>query len=263
MIKLRYSEDIYDFLGMYNVPNSPVNKVLNNLNKKSYTVSSTNISSRVLNHWIKKGVFEASIDGKTYKISIIDRFYLEIVNELRSYNFSIKRLSEIRKSLYNTTSPNEEVIPLMEYAFIRCLSFKLEQTYLVITKNDSSIMGESVLSANQFIDEGFSSFLIINLNKLFSKISKDKERFKAGYNFFGLNSDDKELLLQTNSNDKALKSIEISFEDGFKKGYKIVNIYKDMDKALSKLKEVSYGEIITKKVQGRLCHAVVKESKKF
>ena len=71
------------------------------LNKKDIKISNTFLSSRVLNHWQKRGLIDDErINGKGWrKFSSSEAIWLGIVRKLRKFGMDFDKIKKVKESL--------------------------------------------------------------------------------------------------------------------------------------------------------------------
>lgn len=142
------------------------------LNKKRYKLSDENLSSRVLNHWHKKGILDDDRPGgKGWSMfSISEMMWISIIKTLRSFGMdikSVKRVSEYLKS-YNLKEISSKYC-ILDFYIAYGQMFK-ETVKLIVLRD-----GESILctqdSLESFQQSGYLdiAFISIDLNSLFAK----------------------------------------------------------------------------------------------
>ncbi|MCT4664230.1 MAG: hypothetical protein N4A45_03225 [Flavobacteriales bacterium] len=85
-----------------NILNLSKNKIINkSLNLKSK--GSDNVSSRVINNWIEKGVvqIDKNDSAKNNRFNKVESIWMEVLIELREYGLPLKIIKRVREVLFN------------------------------------------------------------------------------------------------------------------------------------------------------------------
>lgn len=84
----------------YKKLNINYNEALAYIRERNFTNKSLGITYRELNHWSTKGLlFESNEFGKWRKFNILEMVWIELLKELRLYNFPLDTIQIIKKSL--------------------------------------------------------------------------------------------------------------------------------------------------------------------
>ncbi|WP_125216737.1 hypothetical protein [Rickettsiales endosymbiont of Stachyamoeba lipophora] len=259
-VVLNLSHDVSQFLSLISDSNSLMNQILSRHKEKLFSVKATPLTSRVLNHWIKEGLVDSSLEEGMYKFSLIDICYLEILVELRLYGFSIEKLRKVKESLYG------EEMPYMDYAFARAASYKTDQTYLtVFTDGTANVMGTHDLLVNEKLNTHFTSYIKLNLNHIFGRQLKKKDSFVADRPFVtALSKEEKETIFNIRNAEDDLEEIKIKFKNG--KIFELENIHLiDDEEDIKQIKKdnIPFGEVYFKYRNDKISYAKVVKKKRL
>lgn len=143
----------------------------------------TNVfSSRLINHWEKEGLIsDLRPSGKGWrKHSLIERFWLEIIAELRKFGYPLERIKRLRDNLAGEETDSVSSMPHLEVFFVFAAYFK-EPCYLLVYPDDDAVL--AILDEHKLL-RGFydtASFICINLNWLVQRIFPDRD-YSAKFN---------------------------------------------------------------------------------
>lgn len=182
------------------------------LTTPKYTVSETNQSYRTINNWDEnKILFENVERGNGWrKFSITEIVWIEIIKELRTFGLSLSSIKEIRDK--NFILKDEEFNPIL-LSFYIARAINGDDVLLVA---DAEGNGSFCITADyinsQIIKPLPTSYVIVNINKIYFRISKNQRYLKNNTHFMPMNS--KELEMFGKIMEGNVSEIKIKPKDG-------------------------------------------------
>jgi len=142
------------------------------LNKKRYKLSDENLSSRVLNHWHKKGILDDDRpDGKGWSMfSISEMMWISIIKTLRSFGMdmtSIKRVGEYLKS-YNSDKISSKYC-ILDFYIAYGQMFKEPVKLIVLSDGQSVLCTQNSLETFQESGHLDFAYISIDINSIVAK----------------------------------------------------------------------------------------------
>ena len=210
--------------------NSDVGKIISlRLNDKTRRLAGQDVSSRVINHWEKMGIFDAKRDSekKWRKFSIIDMVWIQVITILRNFGYPLEKIVTVRRNLEmpeweykptqasffeNDDRQNKPVqYPLFEM-HIGMAFFKKREVYLLVFPdgNVESIMIKAPLSYNKFKELG--DHIIISINDILKKLYPKQNMKAISDKEIELSKEEIELIYMIRTEN--LESIEIKTKNG-------------------------------------------------
>ena len=159
---------------------------LDYIRTKKFAVKSTDLTYRIINTWTNFGLLNDN--RKRYeqgwrKFSIIDLFWIKIIEKVRNFGFSLEKIKQIKNYLFSKIKlyglQNQVITTdfiIIEFAFFRTCSFSGGgNTYLMI-ENDgcSTIITPRDFVINNGLNQLPNSYIFLNLNKIAKEIFGDK-----------------------------------------------------------------------------------------
>lgn len=236
-------------------PTVPLSKhAANVITEKNYTISATDASYRVINHWSNVGLFEDERSEKKgwRKFSGVDVVWLTILSELRQYGLPLEKL----KNSYKTLIKDED--KLLEFCIFLVL---MSRAIYLIVFQDGTIEAATKGSLEYSEFQGSLddvSYIVINLNNCMQRVFPEKN-FKPETNSPTLTNKEKIILSELRHG--KYDEIGIHFKNG---EIDLLDLKRNHIGELGKLSDilnrVSHGEFIIKKTKGKI--VFIEEHKK-
>ena len=143
----------------------------NYLRKKRFRLSDEKLPSRVLNHWIKEGVFKDDREDKKgwRTFSITEVMLITIIKRLRSFGMSLSKIKKMREciDIYNNLDKNSSCLLLDFYISYGQISKEPVQL-IVLEDGESIIVRQEIL--NEMLQLGvLIDYITIDLNAMLSR----------------------------------------------------------------------------------------------
>lgn len=146
-------------------------KIKEQLNKKSYPVSTTVTSYRTINSWSEAGLLlgENERDNGWRKFSFLDLLWLEVIKELRAVGFGLEKIAVLKDCLFKGLyTKHKEDTAFFAFYVTHTQSYDV---YLVVTatgKGDLAFSQE--YQSSNIIGTIPKTHTIVNINKLLAKL---------------------------------------------------------------------------------------------
>ncbi|MFT7591608.1 MAG: hypothetical protein ACI9UJ_001532 [bacterium] len=75
-------------------------KLVEQLDEEKFTINDIGVSSRVFTHWRSNGLIPDIEDGSWVKLNEFQFIWVQIIKDLRAFNFSLKQIVKVRGSLF-------------------------------------------------------------------------------------------------------------------------------------------------------------------
>ena len=139
--------------------------------KKRFRISDENLSPRVLNHWIKEGLYHDDREHNKgwMALSITDAILITIIKKLRAFGMSLSKIKRMRESLdaYNEMDKGSNCLLLDFYLAYGQVSLEPIQL-IVLETGESIIVRQKVL--NEMLQMGvLTDYIALDLNSLLAK----------------------------------------------------------------------------------------------
>jgi DNA-binding transcriptional MerR regulator len=144
--------------------------------RKKFKLTGENVSSRVLNHWVNKGIFhDDRKDKKGWKVfSMTDTMLLTIIKRLRHFGLDLDKIKKVTDYLYSYNYLDLEANCLLLDFYISYGLMDPEPINLIVNGDaDAAIVRQSTLQ--ELLQMGIlSDYLVIDLKALLAKGSKNE-----------------------------------------------------------------------------------------
>lgn len=241
--------DGYDLgLAMYlNGKNHAIMSAL--LNEKRHTIKDTDQSYRAINHWSSLGLIEddRTSDTAWRKLSMLDLIWIQIVGELRQFGFPLEKLKMTQKTLFGG-KPNRVPYCLFEFAIAQVF-LKSDQRLIVFSDGKAAAVSGEMLDLNHNYF-GIENYLFINLNRVISKVFKDKDFSPVIRNAISLDEDEIDVLLRMRSG--AYESVSVKMKDGKIELIEAVQSIESQKRFVDLMKEAKYQKIELQTEDGKV-----------
>ncbi len=148
----------------------------NIVRRKKFKLTDENVSSRVLNHWVNKGIFhDDRKDKKGWKVfSMTDTMLLTIIKRLRHFGLDLDKIKKVTDYLYSYNYLDGEANCLLLDFYISYGLMDPEPINLIVNGDaDAVIVRQSTLQ--ELLQMGIlSDYLVIDLKALLAKGSKNE-----------------------------------------------------------------------------------------
>ncbi len=144
------------------------------LNKKRYRLSDKDISSRVLHHWIKEGIFhDDRNEGKGWRqFSISDMMIITIITRLRAFGMELSKIKKVKEYLDSYNSVESISSCLLLDFYIAYSEISKEPIQLVVCDNGDAILVRQTI-LNEMLQMGILlDYIVIDINTMYNKGSK-------------------------------------------------------------------------------------------
>lgn len=188
--------DFYDYL--MDEDTKPFRKFLRN---KKYTSADLNIPYRVISHWSLNNLFIVDYEDennelKWKRFSFTDIIWIEIIKELRKYGLSLEKILYLKKFIID--QPVKEP-HYFEYQVFLTMA-RTPVSLLVYEDGYGIFISIEEDFSNQYI-KGYlnhhlkkSSFIVIDINRLVTKLFPLKNSLPEFTSLVNLNNDEVELI---------------------------------------------------------------------
>ncbi len=145
----------------------------------------------------------------------------------------------------------------MHYALVRVISYKRDQTYLVVGRDGQAfIVGTDFFVSQKSGEYDFASFVVLHLNKIYASLLKDKS--KANLDYPALDALDKEEQTVVNAmrdSERDIDELKISYKDGRVYELAETKTRKSPVNAKSAAKQIDHGEVTIHIGDNQMTHA--------
>ncbi len=141
------------------------------LNMRSYTVGTSNISYRVINHWDKAGLLPQGLkDGAGWrKFSLVEMVWLKVIQHFREYGFSLDKIARAKKSLIDWDK-KLNAYPDLEYYIYRAW-FTTDDPYIVALVNGvAGIASNEEIGQAKMLHRKNNDFLLISIKSILDEL---------------------------------------------------------------------------------------------
>ncbi|MBN2105224.1 hypothetical protein JW835_14400 [bacterium] len=221
-------------------------------------------SSRILYHWGKKGLlnYYRKNEKGWRKFSLLDRFWLLIICELRNFGLPLKNIYNIGKDLGILEENKNHYRQYLFHYYVPIINtFKDDIYNLIIFSNDEA----DILSYSEYRDRislfGMDHHLTINLNGIFN-LSTDPIG-KNSNEYIPKDLTDAEFELIDIIRKHGYKSIQIKTKEGKIKNIEAKRNVDVNTRIGSLLKHSKFGEIIIKKDSDKIVQIEETLKRKF
>jgi DNA-binding transcriptional MerR regulator len=144
--------------------------------RKKFKLTDENVSSRVLNHWVNKGIFhDDREDKKGWKVfSLTDTMLLSIIKRLRHFGLDLDKIKKVTDYLYSYNYLDLQANCLLLDFYISYGMMDTEPINLIVNGDgDSVIARQSTLQ--EILQMGvLTDYLVIDLKALLAKGSQNE-----------------------------------------------------------------------------------------
>ena len=227
---------------------------------KRYKLTDNNVSSRVLNHWVNKGIFhDDRKDKKGWKIfSITDTVLLTIIKRLRLFGLDLDRIKKVTDYLYSYNYLDKEANCLLLdfYISLGTNYLNIDPINLIVDgEGDAVLVRQSTL--NQLLQMGtLMDYIVIDLKALLEKGAPNEYHNISKYVPSEL---EKEIQETVNTSNLISLNIKVNDKEYHLSKKRILQDKKSAEGLMNILKYATYEEIKT----GEKSKHIIKEHKKI
>ncbi len=210
--------------------------------KKIFSTKDTDdITHRTINHWDTIGLIsdDRKDKQKWRKFNVLELVWIHIIKELRKFDFSNKKILNVKKSLIGLKANNNNY-PLFEYYLSVALLQKIPVNLIVFYDGICEIATKSEFETSRYFIGIEENFINIDINKILQEIFYDKD-LNPKYNFIELSK--KELKIIERIREGRYKNIEIKLKDGEIKTLRSTETIKNREKIVNIIQQDEYQTI--------------------
>ena len=230
------------------------------IRKKRFKLTDNNVSSRVLNHWVNKGIFhDDREDKKGWKIfSITDTVLLTIIKRLRMFGIDLDRIKKVTDYLYSYNYLDSEAncFLLDFYIALGTNYLNIDPISLIVDgEGDAVIVRQTTL--NELLQMGvLVDYIVIDLKALLAKGAPKEYRNISKYVPSKL---EKEIEETINTSNLISLNIQVNDKEYHLSKKRILKDKKSAEGLMNILKYATYEEI----KRGENSKHIIKEHKKI
>jgi DNA-binding transcriptional MerR regulator len=202
---------------------------------------------RLINHWDKEGLIPSRRDSNKQwrKFSIMDMIWLDIIEDLRAFGFSIENIRKVKEQLHVSYKSTDATYPLLEF-FVFTIISNYNPVFLRIDANGKlKILLQRGLNENMKNEENGKCILLI-LNDYVKEKLPDLYVTPCYINLCDIDDDESSLIETIRA--KIFQSIKVKMRGGkidmiegtekiVTKNKRIVDLLKDEDYQNIQLKQ--------------------------
>lgn len=223
------------------------------LNQKSYTMKYVKgIPRSSISRWQDEGVLDVDEGGvqKWRKFNLIELLWLSVIEELRTFGFSISNIKNVKEQLFaSITLEDQQQYPLIEHTIMEALIYAVP-AFLIIDKQGEASIVDDKEYVKQLQAEQIVNHIVISINQsikdnilhLYSKPIYTKSSVLSK----------QELKVLSAVREKNFQSIKIKKKSGeidMIEGYETINTE---EKIVDLLKSGKYQNIEVKQENGKI-----------
>lgn len=219
------------------------------LNEKKFTIKDTDQTYRLINHWSSLGLIadDGRSEGGWRKLSILDVVWIHVLVALRGFGFPLEKLRMTQKTLFARGSKTSMCL-FFEFAVAQTL-MKREQCLIVFPDGKAAAIDGSLVEVNRQIF-GIDDHICINLNRLASRIFKDKDFTPVYQASTQLNDDELDVLLHMRSG--SYENVSVKMKDGKVELIEATQTIESQKKFIELVKEAKYQKIEAQTENGKI-----------
>ncbi len=178
-----------------------------------YTVSNTNQSYRTINNWDEnKILFENTERGNGWrKFSIVEIVWIEIIKELRKFGLSLSSIKILRDKNF-IIKKDDSFDPILLAFYIARVMNGDDVLLVADAEGNGSFCRIEDYINSQIIKPLPASYIMVSINKIYFRISKNQRYLKNNTHFMPMNS--KELEMFGKIMEGNVSEIKIKPKDG-------------------------------------------------
>lgn len=140
--------------------------------KRKFTVGSTEINYRVINHWDQNGILPEGLKsegGEWRKFSFIELVWVEAVKKLREFGFSLDKIARVNEGVMRWNKENQTYSDF-EYFVIKGWFSSMDPYILVLVDGEADIGSLESIQSSQL--NAPKSMLLISVKSLLKDMGK-------------------------------------------------------------------------------------------
>lgn len=143
-----------------------------------YSVTETDISSRVVSHWEEKKLLPEGISGSGgwRKFTPTEAAWLKVVNRLRSFGLSLEKIVQVKDSVMRWDETTG-TYPMFEFHFVSAALTGYDP-YIVVFSDGSALLANSIQIEEMKTSDNSSDMLLISLKSVAREIGMPAARTK-------------------------------------------------------------------------------------
>jgi len=237
-------------------------KTTKTLNEKRYSASK-HANSRLLNHWEKELLLDDNRENnKGWRVySAIEVIWINIIIEIRKFNFSLDKIVALKKSLeLHSDEIKISKMPLLEM-YVRYVLSNVKPFYLIVREGGQGSVGfRNEVELHKEL--GFvGNHICINLNDIMKRVFPNANlelEFKVDWK---LNEAEEDLIRLIRSGE--FKEIEIKTREGNINTIDALELIKEQSRFREIANNYDFQDITSKYREGRLVAIERKVKKKY
>lgn len=219
------------------------------LNEKKLTIKDTDQTYRLINHWSSLGLIADTRkgEGEWRKLSILDVVWIHVLVVLRGFGLPHEKLRMTQKTLFARGSQTA-MCPFFEFAVAQVL-MKREQCLIVFPDGKAAAIDGGLVEVNRQAFK-IDDHICINLNRLASRLFKDKD-FSPPYRAnVRLSDEEADMLLQMRSGN--YESVTVKMKDGHIEMIESTETIEAQTRLVEILQDAAYQDIEVKTKEGKV-----------
>jgi len=232
------------------------------IRSKRYTVKSTDVSYRVINHWEEKGLLpQNSVDDSDgwRKFTFIEILWLQVVKHLREFGFPLDLIKQVKEKVM-VWDKEEDTYPHFEYYIMKAKTSKMDSYIAVLPDGDSSLVFSRDIEYTKGILNS-RSFVLVSLKAVLRSLNITSPEPELLYS---LSSEEMSLVDVVRNSD--VDRISIKLKDGKVKSLDTSKIISgsDIGKIKKEIEELGdFADVMVKFEKGKEQSAEVIKKKRF
>jgi len=217
------------------------------LRERKYTVKDTDIPYRVINHWEVKKLIPEGVNAKGGReedgwrmFSLTEMVWLKIISRLRNFDFSLKKILNVKKAIVHWNS-KYEYYPSLEYNIAVAL-FSERDTYLRISSvGDADLISTERIEMEKIL--GYNKdVILISLKSILREIGLEFKEIKGR-----LDLSDEEFEMIEQIRDENISEVKAGLKKGKITELEASRMFVDPVEGLSEVKKMEengeYGRV--------------------
>ena len=233
------------------------------INKRQYTVGTTKLSYRNINHWGSSGLLPEGVkdDGTGWrKFTFIEVVWLKILERVREFGLSIEKIAKARDTAMEW-DPNTDTYPIFEYYVIKAWASKADPYVVFLIDGTAEVLTSVEIEKHKLLS-GSNDLLAISLKSVLKEMGRNPIK---PHMLFELSSKEVDLLEEIRL--KGNKEVKVKVKNGQLDEIEMTRMYpeapplEDINRDLKQ--EGAFAEVVTKYESGKKQSAEVKTKKRW
>lgn len=232
------------------------------LREKKFTVSNTEITYRMVNHWEENGLLPDGVAGGDgwRKFTLVELVWTKAIIRMRQFGLSLEKIKQVKESLMKFDKKDGTYL-LFEYYVARALSSSDDPYILIFSNGDSNLACATQIELTK-VFRGHFDVLLISLKSILEKLNLSVGDTK----FLDLLSDEEgEMLSEIRSGDN--KEVRARVNGGKITELETKKVYSaapSLEKINKEIKDgKSFAEVVTRYENGVKQSAEVRTRKRL